>query len=445
MRLALLLAALCLTPILAAPAFAQHEGHRPPPSPAPSPVPPVAEETEAGPDPRVVAGAYRMEGVLGSYPLSREASGTSWQPEATPHEGVHWTAGSWMGMVHGFIDLVYDYQGGRRGDDEFFGPSMLMGTAQRPVSRGTLGLRAMLSSDPDTVGTDGYPLLLQTGETPDGVTPFIDRQHPHDAIMELALSYSWPLSARTSVFAYAALPGEPALGPPTFMHRFSAASIPEAPIGHHWLDSTHISHGVLTGGVVLDKVKLEGSAFNGHEPDEHRWNIEEPHLDSYSARVSWNPRPSLSLQGSFAHLQEPEQLEPGVDIDRGTVSLSYHRSDEEEQWQTTLAWGRNNKEPGPTTDVLLLETTYRLAYHTVIARAEVAEKDELVVSGPLAHRVFTVAKMSAGYMYDFPPVGDAVFGAGFLGSLHLVPEVLEASYGHRVPASFMVFVRAQLR
>ena len=444
MRHATLLAALCLSQVLAAPARAQYDTP-PQPAPVPSPAPAAPDDAQLGPDSRVVAGAYRMEGALGPYPLSRESSGTSWQPEATPHEGIHWTAGRWMGMVHGFIDVVYDYQGGRRGDDEFFAPSMLMGSAQRSISRGTLGLRAMVSADPGAVGTDGYPLLLQTGETPDGVTPFIDRQHPHDAIMELSLSYSWPLGARSSVFAYAALAGEPALGPPTFMHRFSAATIPESPIGHHWLDSTHISYGVLTGGVVRDKVKLEGSAFNGHEPDEHRWNIEDPSLNSYSARLTWNPAPSLSLQGSFGHLEEPEQLEPGVDLDRGPISLSYHRSNEEEQWQTTFAWGVNSKHPGPTTNVGLVETTYRIGPHNTFARAEIAEKDELVVSGPLAGRVFTVGKMSAGYLYDFPPVAGAVFGAGFLGSLHLVPEVLEASYGHRLPASFMVFVRLQAR
>jgi len=442
MRLAPPALALCLFQTLAAPALAQIRAL---PSPAPTPLPPAVPAPEAGPDPRVVAGAYRMEGALGPYPLSREASGTSWQPEATPHQGIHWMAGPWMGMVHGFIDLVYDYQGGRRGDDQLFAPSMFMGTALRPVGGGTLGLRAMVSSDPASIGTDGYPLLLQTGETADGVTPLIDRQHPHDAIMELALTYSWPLGARSSVFAYAGMPGEPALGPPTFMHRFSAASIPESPIGHHWLDSTHVSHGVLTGGAVWHDVKVEGSAFDGREPDQHRWNIEDPELNSYSARVSWNPRPAWALQGSYGHLQDPEQLEPGVDVDRGTVSMSYHHSDDEEQWQTTLAWGRNNKHPGPTTDVFLLETTYRIAHHTTFARAEVAEKDELVVSGPLAHRVFTVAKMSAGYLYDFPALGHVVLGAGFLGSLHLVPEVLEASYGHRVPASFMVFARAQLR
>jgi hypothetical protein len=348
-------------------------------------------------------------------------------------------------MVHGFIDLVYDHQGGPRGDDKVFAPSMAMVMAQRPAGGGTLGARAMVSSDPATIGKRGYPLLLQTGETADGVMPLVDRQHPHDAAMELAVTYSHGLGHNSSVFAYAGLPGEPALGPPTFMHRFSGMSLPEAPLGHHWLDSTHIAYGVLTGGVVWDGLKVEASAFNGHEPDERRWNIEGPRLNSYSTRLAWNPSRSWSLQGSFGHLQEPEQLEAGVDVDRSTLSASYHRGDEGTHWQTSFAWGRNAKDPGETTDAFLVESTYRAGRHTVFGRAEAAEKDELFESGPLAHRVFEVGKLSAGYIHDFPPLGHLVLGAGGLGSVHFLPQELDAPYGGRHPISLMVFVRGELR
>jgi hypothetical protein len=390
-------------------------------------------------------GGHEMQGLLGPYPMTREASGTSWQPEAAPHEGVHWTSGAWMGMVHGFIDVVFDHQGGPRGDDKVFAPSMVLVMAQRPAGGGTFGARAMLSSDPATIGKRGYPLLLQTGETADGQTPLVDRQHPHDAAMELALTYSHGLGQASSVFVYAGLPGEPALGPPSFMHRFSGVSIPEAPIAHHWLDSTHIAFGVLTGGIVRDTVKVEASAFNGREPDEHRWNIERPRFNSYSARLTWNPSPAWSLQGSFGRLKEPEELEPGVDIDRTTVSASYHRGGEDRQWQTTLAWGRNAKDPGESTDVLLLESTYRRGRQTLFARAELAEKDELFESGPLAGRVFDVGKVSAGYIHDFPALGHLVLGAGALGSVHFLPGELGPAYGSRNPTGLMLFVRALVR
>ena len=133
---------------------------------------------------------------------------------------------------------------------------------------------------------NGYPLLFATGETANGRTPLINQQHPHDLFMELSGSYSYKFSDTNSAFVYFGLPGEPALGPPAFMHRFSGMDIPEAPITHHWLDSTHITYGVLTAGYVWDKVKIEASAFRGREPDQHRYNIETPGLDSVSARLS---------------------------------------------------------------------------------------------------------------------------------------------------------------
>src|SRR5436190_21987468 len=115
---------------------------------------------------------------------------------------------------------------------------MLMCMAQRMLGTGTLTLRGMLSLDP-LMGKSGYPLLLQTGESADGVKPLIDRQHPHDLWMELATSYFIAPDPTGSLFVYAGLPGEPALGPPVFMHRMSGDAFPEAPIGHHWLDATH--------------------------------------------------------------------------------------------------------------------------------------------------------------------------------------------------------------
>src|SRR5947209_6366946 len=147
-----------------------------------------------------------------------------------------------------------------------FAAGMVMGMAQRPLGEaGTLGFRAMLSPDP-FMGTNGYPLLFATGETANGRTPLIDRQHPHDLFVELSGSYSYRLSETEAAFLYFGLPGEPALGPPAFVHRFSGIDIPEAPITHHWLDSTHITYGVLTAGYVPDKVKAEDSGFRGREP-----------------------------------------------------------------------------------------------------------------------------------------------------------------------------------
>ena len=402
-------------------------------------VPVVSAAQEAG-----TPHHHAMQGMYGPYPMEREASGTSWQPDSTPMEGIHVMKKDWMLMLHGFADAVYDHQGGPRGDSKFFGPTMIMFMAQRTFGPGTLGLRSMLSADPATVGKSGYPLLLQTGEALNG-DPLIDRQHPHDLFMELAASYSLRFSKEGSVFAYFGLPGEPALGPPAFMHRFSGTDIPEAPISHHWLDSTHITFGVGTLGVVWKTIKVEGSTFRGREPDEDRWDIERPKFDSYSGRLSWNPGGDWSLQASRGRLSEPEELEPGIDVTRTIASASYGRSSANANWQTTFAWGRNQKHPGESLDAFLAESTVRMMkVSTLFARVERVEKDELFETGPLAGQVFWVSKATLGFIHDFNREGRVAWGVGALGSLHLVPETLKPFYDDR-PASFMLFARSKIR
>jgi hypothetical protein len=216
---------------------------------------------------------------------------------------------------------------------------------------------------------------LQTGETADGRRPLVDRQHPHDLLMELSATYSVAVSDAGSVFVYAALPGEPALGPATYMHRFSAMENPEAPLAHHWLDSTHVAWGVVTGGWAGAAWKVEASVFTGREPDHNRWNVESPRLDSQSVRVTWNPSPSWSLQASRGRLHSPEQLEPEVDVERTTASVSYVGSCGDgvasDRWGATLAWGRNGRRPGATSDAWLLEASAQWAEaNTLFARGE---------------------------------------------------------------------------
>jgi hypothetical protein len=389
--------------------------------------------------------SHEMQGFYGPYSMTREASGTSWVPEAVPHEGVDWMAADWMFMAHGFADIVYDHQDGGRGDDKFFSVNMAMLMAQHPVGEGRFGFRAMLSLEPATIGSEGYPLLLQTGETSDGATPLIDRQHPHDLFMELALTYSHPINEDNSAFAYFGFPGEPALGPTTFMHRFSGMDIPEAPITHHWLDSTHITYGVATLGYIWKNVKIDGSIFTGREPDEQRWNFDKPKFDSYSVRVSYNPTEAWAFQVSYGWINSPEQLDPTVDTERLTASVTYHKAWNDNHWQTTFAWGQNRNHPGEVLDGFLLESTVRFHdTHTIFGRAERVDKDELFPpSSPLANTMFTVNKVSLGYIYDFPKVKHVTFGLGGFGSAHFLPSGLDATYGD-TPLSFMLFVRAKL-
>lgn len=434
--------------LLPAAAAGQHAGHVEEPRDPPSGQAPTERPTEpaAGHAGHEQGGHGEMVGLFGPYPASREVSGTAWQPEATPHEARHGMRGPWSWMAHARAHGVYTDQGGPRGDDDLYATNMAMAAARRPAGAGTFGVRAMLSLEPLTVGDEGYPLLLQTGETADGETPLIDRQHPHDLFMELAASYSRPLGPDGSVFLYAGLPGEPALGPPAYPHRFSAFESPEAPLAHHWLDSTHITFGVVTAGWVRGPLKLEASAFRGREPDEERWDVESPRLDSWSARVSFNPTPRWSFQVSHGELEAPEQLEPEVDVGRTTASAIRHGRWSSGEWQATLAWGRNADDPGEALDAFLLEATARVHdRHTLFGRLERVENDELLADDEHGHGpVFTVGEVSAGYLIDLVRTDGWRTGVGALGRVSLVPDDLEAVYDGD-PFSWGVFVRVVAR
>jgi len=384
-----------------------------------------------------------MTGTLGGYAMTQDASGTSWQPASTPMEGMHGALGNWTTMIHGFANLIYDSQGGPRGDTDTFSQSMVMGMAQRDYGASRVTLRAMLSLDP-LMGDEGYPLLLQTGETADGVTPLIDRQHPHDFFMELAGIYSHRLSETSSAYLYLGYPGEPALGPPTFMHRFSGVSNPEAPLGHHWLDATHITFGVATLGYVFSDWKIEGSLFSGREPDQHRWDFDDATFDSASTRVSWNPTDDLSFQVSYGFLKSPEQLEANKNQHRLTASATYNRKLANGNWQTTFAWGRNNLQPGPELNAYLLETAYSWDRHTIFGRAENDQKNELFADPhPLHGTRFDISKLSLGYIYDIPVAEHVSLGLGGLVSAYALPKGLDPFYGSD-PMSTMLFARVKI-
>ena len=398
-----------------------------------------AMDHQAMPMPIHAGSEVGMTGAFGPYPMNRESSGTSWQPDASEHTGPMTISGGWTLMGHGVLNLVYDHQSGPRGGDKAFVSGMLMGMAQHSLGDGTLQVRAMVSPDP-LMGPSGYPLLLASGETANGHDPLIDRQHPHDFVMELSVSVSQNIGRDSSLFLYAGLPGEPAFGPPAFMHREAILDSPEAPISHHWLDSTHISFGVVTAGIVLGRVKLEASRFNGREPDQHRWNIETGPLDSTSLRLSWNPTANLSLQGSWGHFVDPEQLEPGINQRRLSASLLYAREVAKGlKFAGTLAWGRKTVEHHAD-DTYVGEASLKKGGWTLFGRGEMAENRELLgLGGQLP--AYRVGKISIGAVRDFRIAKHLAIGVGSSFSLNFVPQPLALHYGSSNPIGLMNFVR----
>ena len=374
---------------------------------------------------------------------AREASGTAWLPDATPMYGLHAQAGGWELMAHGNAFAQVLYESGERGSTQAGSINWIMGMARRTIGAGRFGVRGMLSLEPLTIRGCGYPDLLATGEVCDGAT-IHDRQHPHDVFMEVAAEYDRPLRGTVRWQVYGGLAGEPALGPAAYPHRLSAMPNPLAPIAHHWLDATHITFGVVTGGVYAGRWKAEASMFNGREPDEERTGFDFAALDSVSGRFWFLPTRQLALQISAGHLGEAEAGHDGelrVDVSRVTASATYHRTlGSNSTWASTIAWGRNAEE-GRASHVLLLETSAAFRErNTWFGRFELAGKSahDLDVEAP--GEIFTVAKLQAGFTRHLDAWRGLKPGIGASLSLGVVPAELAAAYGRRANAGFGIFV-----
>ncbi len=392
-------------------------------------------------------GAEMSTAPLG-VPATREGSGTAWLPDESPMYMLGWHAGAWEldAMWNVFAQYLHDE--GPRGFSQFGSVNWLMGMARRPLGPGQLRGRAMFSLEPLTLGRCGYPDLLATGETCHG-EPLHDRQHPHDTFMELSTGYAVPVSSAVALDVYAALSGEPALGPVAFPHRISAMPNPIAPMTHHWLDSTHISFGVVTAGVYGRKWKLEGSIFNGREPDEHRTDLDLGPLDSFSGRLWFQPTAQWSLQVSSGVLHEAEAGlggAPRSDVTRTTTSVTHHRLlGRRGVWATTAAWGMND-EHGHGTNAILVETVIDPDERNVVfARAEAAQKSAaaLAISGG-DEEARWIGKVALGYVRQVS-IGagsgrEFSFGLGVGVSVNAVPGAFEPAYGGRWPVGFSAFL-----
>jgi len=387
---------------------------------------------------------HMPEGPLG-IPETRMGSGTSWLPDASPMHAAHFQLGPWTLMLHGSAVVQYSDQAGARRDRRVNLIDWAMLSASRTVAGGRLHLRGMISSDPWGVGSRGYPLLLQTGESDRGF-PLHDHQHPHDLFMELAALYERAVARNLAVSLYAAPVGEPAVGPAAFPHRPSASDDPLAPIGHHWQDGTHITFGVLTAGAFTRTTKLEASVFNGREPDEDRTDFDYAGrgLDSYGARFSVNPGARWSLSAWYAYLKSPETLHPEESLHRlGAAALTVAPFGPRGRWAMAVIYGANARiGTGRLSNSVVVETNFDLdGKNAVFGRAEYVRKtaeDLVVLSMPPATQ-YDVGALALGYCRALATVRGVTAGVGVRGAVNLVPSTLEGVYGSRAPLGFAIW------
>ena len=372
-------------------------------------------------------------------PSPHEGSGTSWQPASVTSPEWMWMRGGWDLMAHGVIFVDYNQQGGPRGAGKAESVNWGMLMEQHRLGSGTILFRQMFSAESLTSPHPGFPELFQTGETYHG-EPLVDHQHPHNVFAELAAFYTLPISDKLSWELYGGPAAEPALGPVTYLHRASAAELPLAPLGHHLQDSTHTSFGVVTTGFVIERIKIEASAFNGREPNEERWSIQLGALDSWSTRVSVAPTRNWTAQYSIGRLEHPEALEPGSQW-RQTASVEYNRPLHQGDWATTVLWGRVHKiATDATLNSYLLESTINfMRRNYAFTRLELVDKDELFPQAILASS-FRVGAYTLGGVRDLVQNRSWQLGLGADVTVYSKPSTLDQVYGS-FPVSFQVFLR----
>jgi hypothetical protein len=379
-------------------------------------------------------------------PSYHASSGTGWQPASVPERDWMISRGGWELMAHGVVFVTYNQQGGPRGEGKAESTNYFMFMEQHRLWRGTILFREMSSAESLTSPHPGFPELFQTGETYHG-EPLVDHQHPHNVFAELALLYTVPISGKISWLFYGGPSAEPALGPVTYIHRESASEDPEAPLGHHLQDSTHTSFGVVTTGVAIGRFKIEGSAFNGREPNEERWSIQLAPLDSWSVRASVAPTRNWTAQYSYGRLEHPEALDP-EDEKRQTASVEYNRAFASRwlgrgNWATSVVWGRKHKETeGTNQNSYLLESTlnyWRRNY--VYTRLELVDKDELFPELQ-ARPSYRIGAYTFGGVRDLVQNEHWQLGLGADVTFYTKPAALDPIYGEN-PVSFHVFLRVR--
>ena len=372
-----------------------------------------------------------------NLPMNRDGSGTSWQPDQSPMMMYMKMYPKTTIMFHGALFLRYTSQDAthqsNRGGEKFDAPNwMMFMLTQKLNEKNIFSFQSMLSLDRFTEGEKGYPLLFQSGETYNGI-PLVDLQHPHDLFSELAFNYTHSFTNNIDLNLYAGYPGEPALGPVVFMHRLSAINNPDASLGHHWQDASHITFGVATLGLRYKIMKVEGSVFTGREPDENRLNFDKPLFDSYSYRISVNPNRFLSFQFSQGFIHSPEALEPTINVTRTTASVIHTKLLKHGKFiATSLVWGMNQNSNGKKLNSFLFESNLKLAPITIYTRYEFVQKDagELQLLQFSNNPTFNLSAFTLGINRVLITKYKTDLSIGLQGTINFPDSNLKSIYGN---------------
>ncbi len=304
---------------------------------------------------------------------------------------------------------------------------------------GSIHLRAMGSAEPLTLTDRGAPQPLQVSFTRGGET-ITDRAHPSPWLMELSASYEHVIREGMSVSLYGAAIGEPALGPPLYVHRASAVANSAVPLGHHSQDLTHSSFGVVTVGVTRGAVRLEFSAFNDRQPEEPStvFYYAGARLDSYAARATVTTKGGARLSGFYGYLPAAGGGHHHDALHRFGAALTHDGI----PWSFSLVYGANDPLGStPRASTVLLEgARCWSAGHVLFARAEYVQRtdEELALIGSV-NALQDVEALQVGYAAAVGGVGGTQVRVGGYTTINLVPPQLDQFYGTRTPVTLTAF------
>ena len=205
----------------------------------------------------------------------------------------------------------------------------------------------------------------------------------------------------------------------------------------------------MTVGFTHGIARIEASGFHGREPDEHRWNIDQGKLDSWSTRLTVEPGQNWSRQYSYARITSPEALFPSDNQERMTASVMYNKPLAHGNWANTLLWGRTRSlEDSSKENSYLLESSLRFKTRNYVwTRIENAGRSNELLNGenplpanfteePLTH----VQAYTFGYDHDIDLIPHLASAIGAQVTAYGVGKPLQPIYGTD-PIGVNVFVR----
>lgn len=216
---------------------------------------------------------------------------------------------------------------------QVFGQAVTVFTSVDPVPGGSsldeirvvqpvAGVRAhILDGKLEFIGSANFEgWTIPEGELTPGAfgEGYVDRRHPHTYFHELMLSVTDPLGTLDGDLRVSLSGGK---GFATFGTDDPMSRPPlRYPVNHHF--SQILERAVAIAGIAYGPVMIEGSIFNGDEPETpEQWPLLDRFGDSWALRVTLFPIEGLEIQWSAADVHSPEHR-PGAGLEVTKKSLS---------------------------------------------------------------------------------------------------------------------------